>query len=585
MNISEAFVQLLKDRADIESVVSSYVQLKRKGRTLWGLCPFHSEKTPSFTVSPDNGLFHCFGCGAGGDVITFIRKMENLDYPEAVQLLCERTGLALPEEDSEQAGVSRLRQRIYEINRAAARFFHNCLLSSEGTPGLTYLRQRGLTDNTIRHFGLGYAPNQWNALHRHLHSMGYSDQELVTAKVAAVGKKGLPFDLFRGRVMFPIIDLRGNVVAFGARALGDEQPKYLNTGDTPVFKKSRNLFALNFAKGQKSSYLILCEGYMDVIALHQAGFRMAVATLGTALTPEQARILTQYTSEVLLSYDADAAGQKATKRASAILDQVGLQIRVLKVENAKDPDEFIKKFGPARFKALLEKSQNAVDYQLSSLKNGLDLDTQEGKLAYLRAAAKVVAGLQSPLERDLYAGRLSEEYGMAKTALVTAIEAGRKKALREKKREEEHQLISPPRQPNRPVNPQRAANQQAAQCEDALLMALYRNPDYYPWMKEQLQPQDFATDLGRRIYVAMCDALSQHRAIDPLALSALFNNDEMGEITALIWKSAQLSYSAQETQEIIHRLKQFRTEKTDAELLGMDPTDIQSYLKGRKNTL
>ena len=585
MNISEAFVQQLKDRADIESVVSSYVQLKRKGRTLWGLCPFHSEKTPSFTVSPDNGLFHCFGCGAGGDVITFIRKIENLDYPEAIQLLCERTGLTLPEEDSEQAGISRLRQRIYEINRAAARFFHHCLLSSEGTAGLAYLRQRGLTDHTIRHFGLGYAPNQWNALQRHLHSMGYSDQELVTAKVAAVGKKGVPFDLFRGRVMFPIIDLRGNVVAFGARALGEEQPKYLNTGDTPVFKKSRNLFALNFAKGQKFSFLILCEGYMDVIALHQAGFQMAIATLGTALTPEQARILTQYTSQVLLSYDADAAGQNATKRASAILDQVGLQIRVLKVEDAKDPDEFIKKFGSARFKMLLEKSQNAVDYQLSSLKNGLDLDTQEGKLAYLRAAAKVVAGLQSPLERDLYASRLSEEYGMAKAALVTAIESGRKKALREKKREEEHQLISPPRQPNRPVNLQRAANQQAAQCEDALLMALYRNPDYYSWMKEQLQPQDFATDLGRRIYIAMCDALSQHRAIDPLALSALFNNDEMGEITALIWKSAQLSYSTQETQEIIHRLKQFQSEKTDAELLGMDPTDIQSYLKGRKNTL
>lgn len=585
MNIPESFVQQLKDRADIESVVGSYVQLKRKGRTLWGLCPFHSEKTPSFTVSPDNGLFHCFGCGAGGDVITFIRKIENLDYPEAVQLLCQRTGLALPEEELEQAGASRLRQRIYEINRAAARFFHSCLLSEEGRPGLAYLRQRGLTDGTIRHFGLGYAPNQWDALLKHLRSMGYQEQELVAAKVAAVGKRGNPFDLFRGRVMFPIIDLRGNVVAFGARAMGEEQPKYLNTGDTPVFKKSRNLFALNFAKNQKSSYLILCEGYMDVIALHQAGFQMAVATLGTALTPEQARILAQYTKEVLLSYDVDAAGQNATKRASAILDQAGLQIRVLKVEGAKDPDEFIKKFGPARFKALLEKSQNAVDYQLSSLKNGLDLDTQEGVLAYLRGAAKVVATLQSPLERDLYAGRLSEEYGMAKTALIATMEADRKKAGKEKKREEERQLVAPPKQASRPANPQRIANPQAAQCEDALLIALYRNPDYYPWMQEQLRPEDFVTDLNRRIYIAICDALSQQRAVDPLALSALFNNDEMGEITALIWKSEQLCYSAQEAQEIMRKLKSLKEIKTDAELLGMEATDIQSYLKGRKNTL
>ena len=364
--LPESFLNELKYKTDIEQVISRYVQLRRRGRNLTGLCPFHSEKTPSFTVYPDTQSFYCFGCGAGGDAITFVKKAENLDYMEAVRALAERAGLTVPEGSVDDSG-RRLKARVLELNRAAARHFHQNLMSDRGREARGYLVDRGLTKATVVKFGIGYAPESWDDLRGHLRGQGFTDQEMITAALANPGKNGGCYDTFRNRIIFPIIDLRGGVIAFGGRNLGEQGPKYLNSGDTPVFKKSRSLFAMNFAKGTKRPELILCEGYMDVVSVHQGGFDNAVATLGTALTPEQARLIGNYTKTVVLSYDSDGPGQAATRRAIAIFEDTGVKVRVLSIPDAKDPDEFLKKFGPQRFELLLEGSAGAGDFESAKL--------------------------------------------------------------------------------------------------------------------------------------------------------------------------------------------------------------------------
>ena len=390
MALPDDFLQELKSRSDIADVVSSYINLRHSGRTFSGLCPFHSEKTPSFHVYPENGSFYCFGCGAGGDVITFIRRIENLDYMEAIRHLAQRAGISVPESDADQ-GLARAKGRILEINRETARFYHTQLMSEQGTPGREYLLGRSLTPQTIRHFGLGYAPDSRFTLVNFLSGKGYTPEELLQANVAVRASTGRVMDRFFARVMYPIIDLRGNVIAFGGRTLGDNKPKYLNTSDTLVFHKSTGLFAMNFAKNNAKDGLILAEGYMDVIALHQAGFQNAIATLGTALTTEQARLLARYTGEVFLCYDSDEAGQKASSRAIPLLRDAGLTVRVLSLSAGKDPDEFMRSYGeqgPARFRQLMESSGNDVEYRLQKLQAGLNLQTSDGKVAYLTGAAK-----------------------------------------------------------------------------------------------------------------------------------------------------------------------------------------------------
>ena len=393
--LPELFIQQLKQSCDMERIVSGYLPLKKKGRYLVGLCPFHSEKSPSFYVYPQNQSFYCFGCGAGGDVITFIRRIENLEYMEAVKLLADRCGLELPMDSDQSDERSMLKKRVLEINRESARFFHSCLMSEQGRQAYEYLISRGRDRKTIRHFGLGYAPAGWDGLLNHLRTKGFSDNDMLEANVVTKGKYG-PHDRFSNRVIFPIIDLRGNVVAFGGRALDDKGAKYLNSSDTPVFKKSKTLFALNFAKTSKRPGLILAEGYMDVIAIHQAGFDNAVATLGTALTEEQARLISQYAERVVLAYDSDGPGQAATKRAMNIFDEVGVKVSVLSMTGAKDPDEFIKKYGTERFAMLLDNSRNPVEFELSKLRTTHDTAQADGKVGYLKEACKLFAmSLQS----------------------------------------------------------------------------------------------------------------------------------------------------------------------------------------------
>ncbi|HEX2938705.1 MAG TPA: DNA primase, partial [Ruminiclostridium sp.] len=407
MAFSDSFLQELKYRADMATVAQRYVNLRKSGRGYVGLCPFHSEKSPSFYVFEDTQSFYCFGCGAGGDVITFIRRIENLDYVDAIKNLAGQFGLDVPEEGVDDS-ASRLRKRILEMNREAAKFYYACLKSPDGEPGRKYFKKRQLLPSTIKGFGLGYAPAKWDALKSHLKSLGFDEEEMKAASLINE-KDGHSYDKFRNRVMFPIIDLQGSVIAFGGRVLDDSTPKYLNSSDTPVFKKSRGLYALNFAKGSADGTLILCEGYMDVIALHQAGFKNAVATLGTALTPEQSRLMSRYAKDVVVSYDSDEPGQKAAQRAIGLLTQAGINVRVLRIEGGKDPDEFIKTHGADKFRIMLKKSGSHIEYRIEKAKAKYDLNIPEQKIEFLKEAKNVLASVESAVEREVYAGKIAQE--------------------------------------------------------------------------------------------------------------------------------------------------------------------------------
>lgn len=502
--LSDQFLQELKYRSDIEQVVGSYVNLRRRGRTLSGLCPFHSEKSPSFTVYPDTQSFFCFGCGAAGDVINFIRRIENLDYMEAVRLLAQRAGMQVPEEAGDDRS-SRQRKRILELNRDAARYFHRSLMSEAGRPGRAYLIGRGLTRDTIVHFGIGYAAEGWDGLTNAMRQQGYTREELLAAHLVGEGARGGIYDTFRNRAIFPIIDLRGNVIAFGGRNLGEKGPKYLNSSDTPVFKKSRNLFALNFAKGSPRKGLILCEGYMDVVSLHQAGFTNAVATLGTALTEEQCRLIAQYTGEVLLSYDSDGPGQAATQRATGLLEAAGVKIKVLSIPDAKDPDEFIKKFGAERFEQLIEGSSSATDFAISKLRGENDVTTAEGKVSFLKQFAVLMAGLPNPIEREVYLSKICRELEVDKAAVAGQIEREQKKRSYRDRKKEERELISPPMKNtmNREDELLWRQHPREMKAAERLLRYLLRHPDQAESLRDRLPENYLLSEGDRTLYRAL----------------------------------------------------------------------------------
>ncbi len=534
MPLPDSFLQELLSRSDIESVVSSYVNVKRRGRNLVGLCPFHGEKTPSFTVYPETASFYCFGCGAGGDVITFIKRIENLDYIDAVKFLADRAGMKMPENDVNDA-ASRLRLRILEANREAARWFHSNLYTPDGRVGLEYFRSRGYTDQTIRRFGLGYAPDSFGALRDHMRGKGYKDEELTAAWLAARGKKsGGIYDIFRARAMVPIIDIRGNVIAFGGRVLDDSKPKYLNTADTLAFKKTNNLFALNFAKSSGGKQLILCEGYMDVISMHQAGFTNAVAALGTSFTAEHARLIARYAEEVILVFDADSAGQKGTQRAIGLLRQTGVDIRVISIPDGKDPDEFIKHHGPERFRLLLERSANDVEYRLIALGKRHMLGTADGKVAYLREAAALLAELQSPIERDVYAGKLSAELGVNKSAILDQVQELMERRKKQQKSRQLSQIVRNTENTIKKANPDAAAHPRAVSAEEGLLGLLLLNPDYIGRIAGGLPPEMFATDFNRGLYQRLIQRYESGQPVDLAFLSADYDGDGMGYISRMI---------------------------------------------------
>lgn len=522
--LSDQFLQELKYRSDIEQVIGSYVNLRRRGRTLSGLCPFHSEKSPSFTVYPENQSFYCFGCGAGGDVINFIRRIENLDYMEAIRFLAQRAGMQVPEEAGDDH-TARLRKRILELNREAARYFHRNLMSEAGRPGRAYLIGRGLTKATIIHFGIGFASESWDGLVSAMRQQGYTKEELLAAHLANEGQRGGLYDVFRNRAIFPIIDLRGNVIAFGGRNLGEKGPKYLNSSDTPVFKKSRNLFALNFAKSSDRKELILCEGYMDVVSMHQAGFTNAVATLGTALTEEQCRLIAQYTGEVVLSYDSDGPGQEATRRATGLLEAAGVKIKVLSIPDAKDPDEFIKKFGAERFQQLIEGSSSATDFAIHKLRQQNDVTTAEGKVAFLKQFAVLMAGLPNPIEREVYLSKICRELEVDKAAVAGQIEREQKKRSYRDRKKEERELIAPPMRegsgPNREDEMLWRQHPREMKAAERLLQYLLRNPDRAENLRDQLPETYLLSERDRVLYRVL---LQRGLSGQELTLAALGEN-------------------------------------------------------------
>ena len=575
--IPQSFIEELKMNCDIESVVSSYVQLRKRGRISTGLCPFHSEKTGSFTVYPESQSFYCFGCGAGGDVIGFIRRIENLEYVEAIKFLAQRAGMNVPEDAAEDK-TALLKTKILEMNREAARFYFSELTKPSGKPALDYLLGRGLEPKTIKHFGLGYAPNEWTRLTDLLASKGFRYEDMVAAQLSRKSEKsGRYYDVFRDRVMFPIIDLRGNVIGFGGRKMSGDGPKYYNSPDTPVFKKTKNLFALNFAKKQKLERLILCEGYMDVIAMHQAGFTEAVASLGTSLTSDQCRLASAYVEEAVLAYDSDEAGQKATKRAIGLLDEVGIRSKVLSIPDAKDPDEYIKKFGGARFKRLIEQSAGSVEYELSKIGAKYDTGTPEGKISALKDAVGLLAEMKNPLEREVWAAKLARDYGTTKEGILTQVQA----KVKRRARAESARAISGTAQSNTfgGAVPEKLRNPASAAAEERLLGAVLRHPETLSTLSTVLSPEDFVCELYGNFYRKLLSTLSTGFEISLTLFGEDFTLEQQGIIAKLASLAREHQYSAEDALEASKTILRLKEKKTDKEIGELSGAELAAYIE------
>ena len=564
MALSDSFLQELKMKTDIEDVISTYVTLKRRGATLVGLCPFHNEKTPSFTVYLATQSFYCFGCGAGGDAITFVKKIENLDYLDAVKTLAQRAGLQMPQEGFDDS-LSKRRRRILEMNREAARFYHSVLLSPEGKVGYDYYIGRALSAATINHFGLGFAPNQWDALLKHMRAKGYQPAELVDAGLARKGQKGY-YDNFRNRVMTPIIDVRGNVIAFGGRVLDDSKPKYINTGDTLVYKKTNELFALNFAKDSKEDALILCEGYMDVIAMHQAGFTNAVAGCGTALTTEQVRLISRYAKEVILTYDADEAGQKALQKAMTLFDQTDVKVRIPALVGGKDPDEIIRTYGRDKFKGMLEGASNETEFRLLALRRQYNLATTQGKIDFIGGALQILATLP-PVEQDLYVSRLSEDLGVERQKMKVQLQdlVARQGNRREKR--EFNRIVQENMRKTARETMATDASLRKLRAEDRLISLLLRYPDCSRLCKD-FDPQWLTPGFAQRVFTLILQRLENGDGTELMDLRDRLTDDEMGRLSGIIARGGESADAKQEFSDCLQtiRAEQQKKQESAAEL-------------------
>jgi len=561
---NDEFLYNLRNANPIETVMGGYVNVIRRGRNYVCSCPFHSEKTPSCTIFTDTQNFYCFGCGAGGDVITFIMKIENLTFPEAVKLLAQRAGLEVPAYGNKDSGYAKRKTRIYEMNRIAANFFYTNLFKGKDKAGLQYFANRKLTPQTIKKYGLGYASDSWNELTDVLRSKGYSDEEMADAWLAGM-KNGRTFDMFRKRVMFPIVDLRGNIIGFGGRVLDDSQPKYLNTGKTPVFDKGSNLFSMNFAKNSNAKRLILCEGYMDVIAVNQAGFENVVATLGTAITPDQARLISHYAEEVVVAYDSDGAGQKATQKAINHFADVGLRTKILHMEGAKDPDEYIKKFGRDRFRMLIDSSNDANDFMLDKCEDGLDLTTEIGRVELLKRTSRVLAGIESPLEREVYISRTSKKCDIPVQVLKTHIDAMLQKNSKSAKNNEWRAIKAQTSYIRDDINPDAVSNKKEARAEETIISYLLKRPQEYEDVEKLAPPECFVTAFNKKVYKALLERMKNSDKFSMSLLSDEFSTEEMGRISGIAAKKREVAVTQDVVADCAQVLKS-RTPKADGEL-------------------
>ena len=533
MAFPPAFLDELTARNPIEDVVGQYVSLKRSGSNMFGLCPFHGEKTASFSVAPDKGIYYCFGCHKGGSVINFQMEIEGLSYPDAVRALAKRAGMEVPDDEQYQSRY-RQQERLWALHKEAARFFHSQLYAPAGAEALQYAYNRGMPKSVLTRFGIGYAPDSWDALVNTLRRKGYTDQELRDSGLVTVSRKnGNLFDRFRDRLMFPIIDVRGNVIGFGGRIMKDQKDaaKYLNSPETMIFNKRKNLFALNLAKKSKLGYLILVEGYMDAIALHQYGFDCAVASLGTALTEDGAALLSKYTDQVVLIYDGDTAGQNATKRAIPILEKAGLQVKVLQMRDAKDPDEFLKKFGADRFKLLLEESSNRVEYQLNAIYKKYDLRDDDQKVKYLQESAELICTLGSSVQREVYSGRVAETAKISPEAMKLEVErAYKRRKAREKKKQEQIDL-SPARNLQPKDRSIHYTNLKSARAEEEILRQIIHQPALLDLAKD-LKTEMFSSELLGRAFGQLMQRHQEGLDVSAAGLTE-FSTEEMSHLASV----------------------------------------------------
>ena len=572
MAFPPSFIDELVARNPIEDVVGHYVSLKRSGGNLFGLCPFHGEKTASFSVSPDKGIYYCFGCHKGGGVINFQMEIEGLSYPDAVRALAKRVGMQVPEDEQYQSRY-RAQERLWALSKEAARFFYSKLYAPEGAEALAYARGRGMTKSTLTTFGIGYAPNTWDSLVKAMKAKGYTEQELIDSGLATKSQKnGNIYDRFRDRLMFPIIDVRGNIIGFGGRIMNNNDPnaaKYLNSPETLIFNKRKNLFGLNLAKKTKLGYLILVEGYMDAIALHQYGFDCAVASLGTSLTEEHAALLTRYTDQVVLIYDGDEAGQRATRRAIPILEKAGLQVKVLKMKDAKDPDEFLKKFGADKFKVLLEDASNRVEYQLNAIRRKYDLRLDEERIKFVQESAELISTLGSSVQREVYGHRVAEEGKISFEAMQMEVNKAFKNRMRREKRAQEKIDLSPARNLQPKSRTIRYDDVKSARAEEGLIAMALREPALLD-LAGELKPEEFSVPLFANVYTQLQFRHKSGLGVSVASLEDL-DTDQASHIAMIAQgQSGPINEQAfRDYVDIIHARSRKRSVSSDADLLAL----------------
>ena len=576
MAIPEKFINDLVERSDIVDVVSGYVRLtKRSGSNLFGLCPFHSEKTPSFSVNRDKQIYHCFGCGKGGGVISFVMDIESLSYPEAIAFLARRAGMQMPEESDSAEG--RKRSRIFALNKDAARFYYGQLSTEAGAPARDYIRQRGISGAMVKNFGLGAAPDSWDSLRRAMHEKGYTDQELFDAGLVKRGQKGGFYDAFRNRLMFPVIDVQGRVIGFSGRILGGEGAKYINSPDTLVYDKGRNLFALNLAKKSKSGYIILAEGNIDVVSLHQAGFDSAVASLGTALTAEQARLISRYTNEVIIAYDSDGAGLKAAQKAIGIFEKLDVKVRILRMSGAKDPDEFIKLKGPEAFRKLLEDSENQLDYRLGAIRRKYDLSSDEQKVDFLREASDLLAKLPDPVRREIYAQRIAETAGIKPDVVSADVERRHRRLVNAGKKEEQRKLSQPEKLVQPAARELKYEDPESAVAEEGLIRLLYLEPALALQVPLPAQ-EDFSSGALGKIFGVLTARIRSGGSVSADMLAGELSAGEMDLLISLLQKPEALSRSRQSAADYIAKI----VERKERRKGSTDLRELQKRLRQTK---
>lgn len=579
MAIPQEFIAQLRSMCNVADVIGGYVQLKRSGRMWKGLCPFHSEKTPSFTVFPDTESYYCFGCQSGGDVITFIRNIEHLDYVEAVKFLAAKAGLDMPE-DGAYDGLADAKRRMREANREAARFFHRQLYTPAGAQALGYLRSRGLTDETITHFGLGWSPDSWDALSKHLVKCGFRPEEIVSANLGMNNRFGNLTDRFRNRVMFPIIDLQGSVIAFGGRTMEKDHggKKYLNTSDTLIYKKTNNLYGINWAKNAKSDTIVVTEGFMDVIAMQQSGIENVVASQGTAFTAEQARLIARYAKRVILAQDGDEAGQNAIRRSIPIIKATGVDVRVLSIPENLDPDEYIKKYGVDRMKKLLDECASDIDYSIDRIRVRHNLASDDGRLQFLREVCPVLADL-SPLEREVYAGRIASDLGIDKAAILSQIDAGQRRRRFEESRTQLKNLEQGISGRDDNVNPERQTRIRAARAEESLITLLFHHPDAAEGIAAKLPPEKMITTFNRRLYSSLLELAKSDQQPSLSLLSQQLSTAEMGAASRILNSSPALQNDISEADGYIAIILEEGARPTTESIADASAEDLKNYLE------